>query len=102
MARGRRGYTTTTRAAKESSARIGSKVEPLRSALFILNYPEFPDSWLWAKLSLLVNIRQVLVDRPNILLVQFGNERLREPQRLILETALNARLAIPGLIQNNG
>jgi hypothetical protein len=35
---------------------------------FPANYPEFPDSWIWIKFTFFVDILQMLIDRPHILL----------------------------------
>jgi len=65
------------------------------------NYPEFPDSCLPTQFAFVEDIHQVLVDRPYILLEKLPDERLRQPQRLILKPALNARAAILGLVEND-
>jgi hypothetical protein len=68
---------------------------------FQSNYPEFPDSCLPAQFALFENVHEVLVDRAHILLKQVGDERLRQPQRLILKPALDARAAILGLVKDD-
>ena len=65
------------------------------------NYPEFPDSCLPAQFALLEDVHQVLVDRPHVLLEQLRHERLRQPDRLVLEPALDARPAVLGLVEDD-
>ena len=65
------------------------------------NYPEFPDSCHPVQFALLENVHQVLVDRPHVLLEQLGDERLRQPDRLVLEAALDARAAIFRLVKDD-
>ena len=68
---------------------------------FPANYPEFPDSCRLGQLVFLVDILQMLVDRPNVLLEQLGDLCLRQPDRLVLKTAVDARSTILGLIEKN-
>jgi hypothetical protein len=65
------------------------------------NHPEFPDSCLPAQFSLVENIDQVLIDRSHILVEQLSDERLRQPQRVVLKPALNARTAILRLVEDD-
>src|SRR5205823_6230140 len=58
------------------------------------NYPEFPDSCPAVQLALIEDVDQMLVDRADVLVEQLRNLRLREPDRLVLEAALNPRPAI--------
>jgi hypothetical protein len=60
---------------------------------FTSNHPEFPDSCLAAELALVEDVHEVLVDRADVLLEQVGDQRLREPDGVVLEAALDARAA---------
>ncbi|MGQ0507767.1 MAG: hypothetical protein ACT4TC_20895 [Myxococcaceae bacterium] len=70
------------------------------AATFGSNYPEFPDGCLSAELALVEDVHEVLVDRPHILLKQLGDQRLREPNGLALEPALDASSAVLGLVED--
>ena len=65
------------------------------------NYSEFPNSCPRRQFSLGVDAFQVLIYGWNRHLEQFGNERLRQPQRLVFETALDAGAAILRLVQDD-
>ena len=67
----------------------------------VLNYPEFPDSCPRGEFTLLVDVLEVLVDGADVLLKQVGHELLREPDSLVLKPALDARLAVLGLVEND-
>lgn len=43
----------------------------------------------------------MLVNRADVLLEQFGDERLRQPDRLVLEPALDARTPVLGLVEEH-
>mgnify|MGYP001578538324 CR=1 FL=1 len=64
------------------------------------NYPEFPDGCLATELPLVEDVHEVLVDGPHVLLEQIGDQRLRQPDGLALEAALDARPAVFGLLEN--
>src|ERR1700745_81183 len=72
----------------------------LRGALQT-NYPEFPDSCLPAQFALFEDVHQVLVDRPHILLEKIGQEGLREPDRIEIDPALDARAPVLGLVEDD-
>lgn len=65
------------------------------------NYPEFPDSCLPAQLALVENVDQVLIDRPHVLFEKLPDERLRQPQGLVLKPALHAGPAILRLVEDD-
>ena len=65
---------------------------------FGLNYSEFPNSCSWVHLSLLVNPFQMFVYSRDRNLKQIRNQRLRQPNRLILKPALHTRPPILSLI----
>ena len=65
------------------------------------NYPEFPDSCPRIQLPFLVDVLQMLVDRPDVLLEQLGDQGLRKPDRLLLEAAFDACSTVVGLIEEN-
>lgn len=68
---------------------------PLRS-----NYPEFSDGCGAPERLFLVNVAEVFADGPDIFLKQLRHLCLREPERLPLEAALDARSAIFGLVED--
>jgi hypothetical protein len=68
---------------------------------FPANYPEFPDSCLLFDLPFLVDVLEMLVDGPDILLEQFPNERLAQPKRFVDKAALDPRAAVFCLVQDN-
>jgi hypothetical protein len=68
---------------------------------FPANYLEFPDSCLLFDLPFLVDVLEMLVDGPDILLEQFRNERLAQPKRFVDKTALDPRAAVFCLVQDN-
>jgi len=55
-----------------------------------LNYPEFPDGCRRVGLAFLEDVLKVLVDRPNVLLEQLGEEALREPHGAAVKAHLDA------------
>src|SRR5205807_8871545 len=65
------------------------------------NYPEFPDSWPSVQFALVENIDEMFIDRANIFVEQLRNLRLRQPDRLIFEPALNPRSTVFGAVENN-
>jgi hypothetical protein len=70
------------------------------ASAFTPNYSEFPNSWLWLQFALGINAFQVLVYGWHGDLEKVGDKYLGEPYCLILETALDARVAILGLIED--
>jgi len=64
------------------------------------NYPEFPDSCLWAQFAFLENVHQVLVDRPDVFLEQLRDQRLGQPDGLVLEAALDAGPPVLSLVED--
>lgn len=66
------------------------------------NHPEFPDGCGAVEFALLVDVHEVLVDGPDVLLEQLRQEGLRQPERLAFETALDARTPVLGLIEDEG
>ena len=72
-----------------------------RGSAMAANYPEFPDSCLPAQFALLVNVHQMLVDRPHILLEKLRDERLRQPKRLVFKAALHACPSVLGLVEDD-
>ena len=82
--------------------RVGVLDFPLDFARsFTANYPEFPDSCLLFDLPFLVDVLEMLVDGPDVLLEQFRNERLAQPKRFVHKSALDPRLAVFRLVQDN-
>src|ERR1035441_4327170 len=61
---------------------------------FPANYPEFPDSCLLFDLPFLVDVLEMLVDGPDILLEQLRDERLAQPERFVDKAALDPRAAV--------
>jgi hypothetical protein len=74
---------------------------PLSPRTFPANYPEFPDSCLRFDLPFLVNVLEMLVDGPNILLEQLCDECLAQPKRFADKTALDSRAAVFRLVQDD-
>jgi hypothetical protein len=68
---------------------------------FGLNYPEFPDSCLRFEFSLLVDVADMLVDGPNILLKELGHELLRQPDRFVFKPDLDPRAAVLSLVDQD-
>ena len=69
---------------------------------FTSNYSELPNSCLAAgQLTVREDPLEVLVHRRHRDLEQLGDQRLREPDGLILEAALDARAAVLGLIEDD-
>ena len=48
----------------------------------LANYPEIPDSWFPLQLTLIKDVQNVLIDRANIFIKQFGHLPLRQPDGL--------------------
>jgi hypothetical protein len=65
------------------------------------SYPEFPDNCFLGQFSLGKHVLKVLVDGANVLLEQLCHELLGKPDGVVLEPALDARLPILGLIEDN-
>jgi hypothetical protein len=65
------------------------------------NYPEFPDSCPVLQLTFRVNVLQMLVDGPNVLLKQVRNQRLAQPQSFVGKAALDACPAVIGLVESD-
>ena len=61
---------------------------------FGLNYPEIPDSWIFFKLWIRINLLNMLIDYTNIHIVQGGHHLLCQPYILILIAHLYAVLLI--------
>jgi hypothetical protein len=51
----------------------------------LLNYPEFPDSWFFAKFLFSIDVFNVLVDDANIFGEQFSHLALGQPNRVGVE-----------------
>ena len=68
---------------------------------FTANYPEFPDSCPLFDLPFLVEILEMLVDGPDVLLEQLRDERLAQPKRLVDKSAFDPRAAVFRLVQDN-
>ena len=68
------------------------------SPAFGSNYSEFPNGCPRLQFSLGMDAFQVLVDGGHRDLKQLADKRLRQPDRFILEPALDARLAVLGLV----
>ena len=68
---------------------------------FPANYPEFPDGCLLFDLPFLVDVLEMLVDGPDVLLEQLPNERLAQPKGFVDKTALDPRAAVFCLVQDN-
>jgi hypothetical protein len=66
-----------------------------------LNYPEFPDSCPPLQLALFKDILNVLIDRSHVLLEQFRQLPLRQPDRLVLQPHFNARTVVLGLVEDD-
>jgi hypothetical protein len=64
------------------------------------NYPEFPDSCFTGQFAIVIDVYQMLIDRPHVLVKQLGDQRLRQPDRLVFETALDARASILRLVED--
>lgn len=58
---------------------------PLRS-----NDPEFPDSCLPGQFALVMDVHQMLIDGPNVLLKQLRHQRQGEQERFAFKLALRA------------
>ncbi len=65
------------------------------------NYPEFPDSCFATQLAFVEDVDQVFVDRSDVRLEQAGDEGLGQPDRFILEPALDAGAAVLGLAEDD-
>src|SRR5207237_5949530 len=68
---------------------------------FQSNYPEFPDSCSAVQLAFVENVDEMLIDGTNVFIEQLRNLRLRQPDRFVLEPALNPGSAIFGAIKND-
>ena len=65
------------------------------------NYSEFPNSCPSRQFALGVNAFQMLVHGRNRDLEQLRDERLCQPERLILKPALDARAAVLRLVEDD-
>ena len=65
------------------------------------NYSEFPNSCPRIELLLGEDGLQVLVHGRHSDLEQLGDERLRQPDRLVLEPALDPGATVLGLVENH-
>jgi hypothetical protein len=68
---------------------------------FPANYPESPDSCPRFDLPFLVGVLKMLVDGPDVLLEQVRDERLAQPKGFVDKTALDPRLAVFRLVQDD-
>ena len=68
--------------------------------VFGLNNPECPDSCLSGQFALVIDVHQMLIDGPHVLLKQLRHQRLLEPERLTFKPALNTRLTVLGLVED--
>lgn len=66
----------------------------------LTNYSEFPISCLELDLPLFVNALEVLADRLRGHMKQLCHQRLREPDGVIHQAALDARLPVLGLVKD--
>ena len=68
---------------------------------FPANDSEVPNSCLWVYLEFLEDVLQVFVDGRHGYLEQFGDQGLRQPECLFLETTFDARPAVLRLVEKN-
>ena len=66
-----------------------------------LNYSEFPNSCPGVQFTLVVDVPEMLVDGRHRNPKELSDQGLREPDRLILEAAFDARPAVFGLIKDH-
>src|SRR5438045_687340 len=64
------------------------------------NYPEIPDGCLPREFTLGVDVLQMLVDGAGVLLEKLADERLCQPDGFILKPALDARLPVLRLVED--
>lgn len=64
------------------------------------NNPECPDSCLSGQFALVIDVHQMFIDGPHVLLKQLRHQRLLEPERLTFKPALNTRLPVLGLVED--
>lgn len=64
-----------------------------RAAAFLLNYPEFPEGCRWGQLFAVKDILQMFIDRPHVHAEQRSHPLLRQPDRIVLVTGLDALIA---------
>jgi hypothetical protein len=69
-------------------------------APLLANHPEFPDSWLPQQFAFLKNIHQVFVNRSDILLEQFRDLGLGQPEGVVLKPTLDARSPVLCLVED--
>jgi hypothetical protein len=72
-----------------------------RSAAFVANYPEIPDSCLFLQFFSFVDVPQVLADRPDIHGKEISDILLRKPKRLICIRDLHWHVSALGLVQHD-
>ena len=68
---------------------------------FTANYSEFPNSWARLHLAVFEDVPNVLVDGRYGNLEQLRDGRLAQPKRFVHKSALNPRLAVFCLVQDN-
>lgn len=71
-------------------------------ASFGSNYSEFPNSCRFGQFSLGIDALEMLIHHRHGHLKQHRHQRLGEPERLAFKTALNTRLPVLGLAEDEG
>jgi hypothetical protein len=69
------------------------------ASTFRSNYPEFPESCPFIAFPFGINVSDMLVDGPNVLVEQLRHLGLRQPNGLVDQSNVDAGLAVLTLIQ---